>query len=63
VQRIYDFFGWRLDNEIKARMGTWLEQDAKAHHGAHQYTAAQFGLSEPQLLEDYSSYRDKHIEM
>lgn len=61
VRSIYDFIEWPFGDEVREQMQAWLEQDSKTHQRAHKYTAAQFGLSESQLLEDYAIYRSAHI--
>lgn len=46
VGRIYEQFGFDLSPESDAAMRGWLAQNRKGRHGAHVYSAAEFGLTE-----------------
>lgn len=61
VARVYAFLGWSLPAEIEAAMRTWLAEDEKAHQGGHEYTAAQFGLSDEQIKTDFAAYIERHL--
>lgn len=61
ARRVYDFIGWTLDADTEGRLADWLSRDAESHQGGHEYTAADFGLSECQLGEDFADYRKRHI--
>jgi hypothetical protein len=61
VRRVYEFIGWKLTPEVEARMQAWLEVDAKAHQGGHEYTAAEYGLSDEGIKRDFAEYRQRHI--
>jgi hypothetical protein len=62
VERVYQFIGWPLTPEVKARMQAWLVEDEKSHQGGHEYTPEQFGLSEETIKQDFADYRARHIE-
>lgn len=56
VKKIYQKFDWNLDASSEERMKTFLAQNPKDKHGAHNYTLADFGLTEAQINEKYSNY-------
>ncbi|MEZ4281899.1 MAG: sulfotransferase [Myxococcota bacterium] len=49
VRRIYDRFGFELSGEAEAAMRAWLAANRKGRHGAHAYSAQDFGLSESEI--------------
>lgn len=61
VARVYDFLGWTLPPDIAASMRAWLAEDEQAHQGGHEYTAAQFGLSDEQIKSDFAAYIERHL--
>jgi hypothetical protein len=62
VRRIYDFIGWQLTSEAETAMRRWIAEDDKAHATvAHDYSPEAFGLSAPQLEQDFDAYRKAHI--
>jgi hypothetical protein len=56
VKKIYEKFGWKLDSDSEERMKQFLIQNPKDKHGVHDYTLADFGLTETQINEKYSNY-------
>lgn len=58
VRRIYDFLDLELTPAVIADLRTWQETNRSGAHGAHRYTAEQFGLREAQLRDDYRFYID-----
>jgi hypothetical protein len=61
VARVYEFLGWSLPPEIAAAMRRWLSEDEKSHQGGHEYSAAQFGLSDEQIQRDFAGYIERHL--
>lgn len=49
VRRIYERFGLVLARESEAAMRAWLAANRKGRHGAHTYSAAEFGLTEAMI--------------
>ena len=49
VRRIYDRFGFGLSAEAETAMRAWLVANRKGRHGAHAYSAQDFGLSEHEI--------------
>ncbi len=56
VRRIYDFLGLELQPPVAQAIVDWQETNRSGAHGAHRYTAEQFGLSAAQLRSDYDFY-------
>ena len=46
VRRIYDRFGIELSGEAEAAMRAWVAENRKGRHGAHAYSAEEYGLSD-----------------
>jgi hypothetical protein len=62
LQRIYDFLGYELRPSARERMERWHSANRSGAHGAHRYTAEQFGLSEAQMRSDFGFYI-KHFDI
>src|SRR5262249_13771097 len=56
VQRVYDFLGVELRPGVVRELSAWQETNRSGAHGAHRYTAEQFGLSTEELHSDYDFY-------
>lgn len=56
VKKIYQKFDWNLDAPSEERMKSFLAQNPKDKHGTHNYTLADFGLTEAQINEKYINY-------
>jgi hypothetical protein len=59
VRRIYPFLGLELSPEVEAAMRRRVAAAPEASHGAHAYTAAEFGLSEAEIREQFGAYVDR----
>lgn len=55
--RIYDFAGQPLSQASEAAMAAWIGRNPKGRHGAHRYTAEEFGVTSDELAEQFSAYR------
>jgi hypothetical protein len=53
--RIYDFLGLDLRPQVQDAMRAWQRENGSAH-GAHRYSAEQYGLSVDQIRSDYDFY-------
>jgi hypothetical protein len=60
LERIYDFVGLEFRPHIRRKMEAWHAKNRSGAHGAHSYTAEQFGLSKPQLRADYAAYIERY---
>jgi hypothetical protein len=58
VARIYDFLDLELTADVAHQMRDWQAANRSGAHGAHHYTAEQFGLTDAQLRDDYRFYTD-----
>ncbi|MCD9623909.1 sulfotransferase family protein [Rhabdothermincola salaria] len=59
VARTYDWLGLELRPEVERSIAEWHAANRAGAHGAHRYTAEQFGLSAPQIRADYAAYIDR----
>lgn len=58
IERVYDFLGLSLTPATLAKMEAWHAKNRAGAHGAHRYSAEQYGLSADQLRRDYADYID-----
>ncbi len=56
LRRIYAFLDLELRPDVEQTIREWTRINRSGTHGAHIYTAEQFGLSEAQLHADYDGY-------
>ncbi len=49
VRRIYERFGIELSRDADAAMRGWVAENRKGRHGAHAYSAQEYGLSEEEI--------------
>jgi hypothetical protein len=56
VRRVYDALGFGLTPQVEKALLDWQDANRSGAHGAHRYTAEQFGLSTAQLRSDYAFY-------
>lgn len=59
VERIYERFGWPIDDRIRDRMRAFLEENPRGKHGTHRYTLEMFHLSPDEVNERLASYRER----
>ena len=59
VERVYDFLGWRLNDEARAAMQRFLDANPKDKHGVHRYTLEQFGLSRAAETARFRNYCER----
>lgn len=56
VQKIYQRFGWTLEENNIEKMKHFLDQNPKDKHGIHHYTLEQFGLTEAGINKQFKPY-------
>jgi hypothetical protein len=56
LERIYDWLGLELTEPTRAGFERWRQQNPSGAHGAHRYTAAEYGLSTAAICEEYDFY-------
>ena len=49
AERIYDFAGLTLTDEMRETIAVWSEQNRAGSRGAHTYTAEQYGLTDDEI--------------
>ena len=59
AERIYDFAGLELDDEVRSAMAAWSEQNRAGARGEHHYTAEEFGLTEDEIRSAFAEYLDR----
>jgi hypothetical protein len=60
AERIYDFAGLTLSDELRATMAAWAEQNRSGSRGAHSYSAEQYGLTEDEIRDAFADYLDAY---
>jgi hypothetical protein len=53
--------GMPLDAQGEAAINTWLEENSRDQRASHEYTAADYGLSERELENDFANYIRRFI--
>lgn len=56
MRQIYEHFGYVMSADAEAAMRRWLKEQPPEKHGVHRYSAAQYGLSEDRIREEYRPY-------
>jgi hypothetical protein len=56
VARVYDFLDLELTPAVERSIRDWSETNRAGAHGAHRYTAEQFGLTDARLRSDFEPY-------
>lgn len=59
VAKAFDAFGLPLSETAISRMEAWNGSHKPGRHGAHDYSAASFGLDEAELSERFAFYRER----
>ncbi len=59
VEKIYQHFGFKFDEEINNRIDKYLVENPRNKHGTHEYSLAQFALFEGREREKYRDYMDR----
>jgi len=59
VQRAFDKFGMSLSETAIQQMQGWIDSHQVGRHGAHTYTAADFGLDQKELSDRFAPYRER----
>jgi hypothetical protein len=58
VRAIYERAGLQLTPQAEAAMKTWLASHPQGRHGRHQYSLADFGLTEREVLDAFGEYME-----
>jgi len=62
VARIYERFGIELTPAARAALEGWLRDNRRDKRPPHEYTLAEFGLTEQQIRAEFADYRRRFIE-
>lgn len=65
IERVYEYLGLELRPQVREEMLRWQKVNHSGAHGAHRYTAEQYGLDAEQLRSEYGFYIrhfDVHVE-
>jgi hypothetical protein len=60
VQRIYNHFGLTLIPDAETAMQEFIAQNPQGKHGKHDYSSAEFGISDDQVRERFLDYIHRH---
>jgi len=60
AERIYDFAGLTLTDEMRTTIAAWAEENKRGARGAHTYTAEQYGLTTDEIREAFRPYLDAY---
>ena len=56
VDKIYQYFGWYLNDASRTRMKNFLASNPKGKHGNHEYSLEDFDLSQDQVFKEFQDY-------
>jgi hypothetical protein len=60
VQRIYDFLGRPLDDQVRARIAAAHRANPQHKHGSHRYRLEDFGLCRDEVEAGFAAYRERY---
>ena len=60
VCSIYDHFHIPVDDEVRARIASYQDDNPQNKHGRHSYTAEQYGLNADALRERFGAYISRY---
>jgi hypothetical protein len=62
AERVFDFAGLELGDDVKRDMATWSEEHRSGSGGEHRYSAEEFGLTDDMIRERFATYIDRYGE-
>jgi hypothetical protein len=60
VRSIYSYFGLELSGTAQERMQVWIAARPTSKHGEHRYRLEDFGITAPQVRDEFADYRSRH---
>lgn len=60
LRRTYEFIGMDMGPETEAGMREWSQRNKPGTFGKHSYSAAQFGMNERDIREQFAFYTDRY---
>jgi hypothetical protein len=61
ARTLYEQLSLELTPATEERMRTWVTEVAPTRRGGHEYTAAQFGLTDTLIAERFAAYRSRNL--
>ncbi|GGU54176.1 putative sulfotransferase [Pseudomonas laurentiana] len=61
LEKVYAFAHLPFTEKARADAQVWLSQNSREKRASHDYSLERFGLSEAQMVQDYSEYRARHL--
>lgn len=61
IAELYRIAGMELSPEAQGVMAGWHESNEQYKHGRHEYSLAEFGLTEPDIDQAFAEYRARFI--
>lgn len=61
IERVYEFAGIELTDEVKATFAVWEQENAQHKHGKHEYKTEEFGISREDIAQSFKDYREEYI--
>jgi hypothetical protein len=58
AERIYDFAGLTLTDDMRDTIARWAEENKAGARGAHSYSAEQYGLTDGEIRAAFAGYLD-----
>ena len=59
LERLYDFLGEEFTAEARANMLRWRQEQPRGKHGAHEYSAEDYGLTTAGLRDQFRFYTER----
>lgn len=60
AERIYDFAGLTLDDDVRVAMAKWAAANQRGSRGAHRYTAEEYGLDPAEINDSFAPYLERY---
>ena len=61
MENVYNFIGKTFTNQSEKEMKNWMEANTQHKHGQHQYSSANYGLSDEIIKRDFKDYINTYI--
>ncbi|UGQ11953.1 sulfotransferase [Yinghuangia sp. ASG 101] len=59
VERVYDFLGLRLTDDVRASMTRWAAENRRGARGQHRYTPEEYGHTTAEIRHAFAEYVDR----
>ncbi len=59
AERIYEFAGLELSDQVKAAMGSWAVENKPGSRGEHRYSPEDYGLTPKDIRRAFAEYMDQ----